>query len=87
MDGIVMKKCSCCGKEKPTEDFYRDKNRKDGLCFYCKKCMNVKSKKYRPLVTGYIKPRSVVMKDKSRQDMIVKYGIDVVEAMDSIEDY
>lgn len=81
-----MKKCSRCGEEKPIEDFPRDKSRKDGLFVYCRKCVSANSRKYHPVVTGCRKPRSVVMKAKSRQDMIVKYGIAVVEAMDSIKD-
>lgn len=33
-----MKKCTRCKKRKPVSSFSRDKNRKDGLCLYCKAC-------------------------------------------------
>lgn len=33
-----MKKCTTCKTEKPLEDFYKDKNQKDGREIYCKEC-------------------------------------------------
>ena len=40
------KQCPKCKLFKSTSDFYKDKNRKDGLYFYCKQCHNFKVKKY-----------------------------------------
>ena len=40
------KQCPKCKLFKSTSDFYKDKNRKDGLYFYCKQCHNFKGKKY-----------------------------------------
>jgi hypothetical protein len=39
------KKCTCCKSEKPFSDFYKssDKYCRDGLTYYCKKCVNAKS--------------------------------------------
>lgn len=33
-----MKKCTKCGVEKPTTDFYKQTAAKDGLRYRCKKC-------------------------------------------------
>lgn len=40
------KKCSCCKKEKPLNDFYKDVARKDGLARVCKKCHSLSVKKW-----------------------------------------
>lgn len=42
-----MKKCSCCGKEKPESFFCKNKREKDGLCRECKSCRNLRSKGYK----------------------------------------
>lgn len=34
----VNKRCSRCGEEKPLEDFYRNRRKKDGKNSYCKPC-------------------------------------------------
>ena len=34
----LTKVCSKCKEKKPLSGFYKDKNMKDGLSFYCKKC-------------------------------------------------
>ena len=34
-----MKKCTKCGVEKRFEDFYKNKNYKDGLRYWCKSCV------------------------------------------------
>ena len=39
-----MKKCNECDKEKPLEDFGKDKHTKDGLNYLCKKCRNKKAR-------------------------------------------
>lgn len=40
------KHCSRCHTTKPVAEFYRDRSTKDGLCFYCKPCKNVKVTDY-----------------------------------------
>jgi len=35
-----MKRCTGCAAEKPASDFYRDKQKKDGLSSRCKPCKN-----------------------------------------------
>jgi len=42
-----MKTCSTCKKEKPVDEFYRDKQRKDGRYPVCKSCKNASSVKFR----------------------------------------
>lgn len=37
---IEEKKCTACHMPKPLDDFYKDKKRKDGHTFSCKKCMD-----------------------------------------------
>ena len=62
-----MKKCSNCGKVKSRDRFYKDKARKDGLTFQCKKCIRVHKqsnrgkqvrnkacKKHRQTIKGYL---------------------------------
>ena len=38
--------CPKCKKIYPTTHFSKDKNRKDGYCFYCKSCVSKMKKKY-----------------------------------------
>ncbi len=33
-----MKRCGCCREEKDLSEFVKDKNTKDGYCYYCKDC-------------------------------------------------
>lgn len=41
----MIKICPNCKKEKDFSNFTKDKNRKDGLCFYCKSCIRTQTKK------------------------------------------
>jgi len=41
-----MKKCTKCKIEKPLTEFYKDKQKKDGLSPHCKKCKCKMSKKF-----------------------------------------
>lgn len=38
------KACSCCKKEKPIEDFGRNRAAPDGLNYYCKVCARSKQR-------------------------------------------
>ncbi len=42
----ILKKCTCCGKEKPLNMFSNLKKSIDGKYYYCKDCKKEKSKKY-----------------------------------------
>ncbi len=41
-----MKRCSKCKLEKDTNQFHKNKNKKDGLHNYCKECNRIRKKKY-----------------------------------------
>lgn len=41
-----VKTCSKCKKSKPRSEFYKSKDRKDGLSYYCKSCDYARRKKY-----------------------------------------
>lgn len=81
-----MKKCTKCGQEKPLEEFEANKQTSTGYGARCKKCATAIHKKYRPQVAGITQPRRKSIKDTLRQEQIVKYGIAVVEAMESLHD-
>lgn len=38
------KKCACCGKELPVENFGKCANNQDGLYSYCKECTRAKAR-------------------------------------------
>ena len=42
-----MKKCTVCHQAKPLDQFYKDKERKDGLAHRCKSCMAARDKRRR----------------------------------------
>lgn len=41
----MLKYCPGCSVEKDSEQFYRNKRNRDGLCGYCKPCWNAYTKK------------------------------------------
>lgn len=41
-----MKLCKACGQTKSLDDFHNDRSKPDGKNFYCKSCMNAKTRKY-----------------------------------------
>lgn len=43
-----MKKCACCLNIKSLDEFYKDKQKTDGLSSYCRECCKQKAKKYYP---------------------------------------
>ncbi len=48
MTVVREKKCSRCKTVKPTSEFYNHKNRRDGLTYWCKQCMQIYARsKYR----------------------------------------
>ena len=40
-----MKQCSKCGERKDFSEFYKQEDKKDGLCYWCKKCFKEYKKK------------------------------------------
>jgi hypothetical protein len=53
-----MKICSCCKIEKEQKEFGKNKNKKDGLWVYCKKCVSQKGKDERAKRPEYFKEKS-----------------------------
>ena len=43
---MILKTCSKCKERKPYSEFHKNKSKKDGLNFYCKKCKNQQYKQY-----------------------------------------
>lgn len=43
---ILTKKCNGCGKELPLSQFNKNKNNKDNLSYYCKKCTKEQKELY-----------------------------------------
>ena len=50
-----MKICSKCNTEKPTDQFNRDKTKKDGLQSYCRECGNLRKRKWRADNPDYVR--------------------------------
>lgn len=46
---MTNKICAKCKIEKNSEEFYKDKTKKSGLCSYCKECDKIKSNELRRL--------------------------------------
>lgn len=65
----VTKRCPRCGKEKPVEDFVRNRSAKDGLGSYCKPCHNRVIKEQKQKLYGG--ERSFLL--------MLRYGISEVE--------
>jgi NAD-dependent SIR2 family protein deacetylase len=84
-----VKTCSKCQEELDESSFDKQSVNKDGLRSWCKDCeAEIKRKRYlaqRKAGGMPVKPRSVAIKDGLRQKMIVQYGIDLVEVLDTLE--
>lgn len=44
---MEIRLCGSCKEYKSIDMFSKNKRRKDGLCLYCKQCMNIRNSKYR----------------------------------------
>jgi hypothetical protein len=84
-----MKTCTKCNEELDESAFGNHPRGKDGLRAWCKDCdAEYARKKYveQRRASGVpLKPMSVAVKAGQRQKMIVQYGIDVVEVLDTLE--
>lgn len=97
-----MKYCPKCKTKKEDAEFYVDKKRGlSGWCKCCLRAYNrakylengkldrrarylADGRPYR--TTDVAKPKRVVLKERYRQNLIVKYGLAVVEAMEALDD-
>ena len=62
-----LKRCARCKELKPVEDFSRNKQSRDGLCYYCKVCDKERARE------RYVKSRN---KKKGKQDTSADDGSD-----------
>ena len=46
MTNIPSKWCSVCERDLPISEFWKDRSRQDGLCYYCKKCLQPRQSLY-----------------------------------------
>ena len=82
-----MKHCPRCKLEKPKDEFYFNRSRKDGLNAYCKPCANLQSKEYHAKnaraksVSGVLKPRGMAIKANIKQSKIIKHGLAVFDIL------
>ena len=65
---ISMKTCSKCKKEKPFTDFFRDKQKKDGLRSDCKECQKLYLQENKEKRKEYIK-----MYYENNKDILLEY--------------
>lgn len=64
--------CKKCGETKPIEEFYKDRNNKDGYSYHCKICRSKADKEYRELNKAKLQNRSKVYYKKNRKNIIAK---------------
>lgn len=82
-----MKVCSHCKDELDESEFPPAPSHKDGLGYVCRSCVNRKARlKHKP-VSGVRLPMAVAQSKGKRQAQIAKYGIELVETMESISPY
>lgn len=69
MEEVKTKICTKCGEEKPatTEYFYRNKNLKLGLSYYCKTCGNESIKRWRENNRERIKESKMIWAKNNQQ--------------------
>lgn len=65
-----MKKCSLCEVVQPTDDFWKNKNAKDGLQPRCKACQSKKNKEYYWSHKEESQKRSKIYHEKNRERLI-----------------
>lgn len=88
---METKTCTKCGQEKPLEMFAKDPRNKSGFDSRCKACHSKRSGKKRSRkklgAYGGEKKRGFASAFSKRQNKIRKYGIDLVETLESLGDY
>ena len=62
-----MKTCACCKVEKPYTEFCKNKIRKDGYHYYCKKCHSKSNKRWRDDNIEQARETSAVYRAANRQ--------------------
>lgn len=81
---VGLKYCKRCGEEKPIEEFSKVSRRKDGLCGYCKSCMNQYNAKYRQENKEKIKLGKQRYRENNH-DKIMEYSKEYLKRKDVIE--
>ena len=90
---MEMKRCTKCSVEYPATDEYfnKNKNNKDGLGFWCKKCANeIKQEKRKQTCLekyGVESPmQSEEIKEKIKQTCLEKYGVENPYKLDKFKE-
>ena len=63
----TMKTCYKCEESKPLVSFSKDKNKKDGLCIWCKTCTNDYHKTYVPSEQSKANIKAYIKSDRGRK--------------------
>lgn len=69
MDIVTEKKCNGCGQEKQRSDFNKDKQKKDGISNFCKRCRSEQNKEY----VKNNKEKVLASRDRYRRANMEKY--------------
>lgn len=69
-----MKECSKCKEVKSVDNFYKDKQKKDGLTSSCKICVDINDRKYKDTIDG--------KKTLKKRNIKSKYGLSWVEYLE-----
>lgn len=73
---FIMKTCNKCNETKPTESFYKHSSTKDGFTTYCKKCLDLKNKKWaanNPEKNLRIKQKYLEQNKSKRLESVMKW--------------
>ncbi len=69
---MKTKICTKCKKSKNLSEFYKDKQKKDRLCFWCKGCSDKRYNKYIKTLSAKINKQNYMKEYDVKRKMVVK---------------